>query len=72
MLVLTRKANQSVMIGDEVEVTVLAVMGDKVRLGIQAPREIPVFRDEVYLEMNGPTVTTSGLNVDEELGKLAE
>jgi carbon storage regulator len=53
MLVLTRKANQSIMIGDDVEISVLAVMGEKVRIGIQAPREIPVFRKEVYLEIQG-------------------
>jgi carbon storage regulator len=51
MLVLTRKANQSIMIGDEIEISVLSVMGEKVRLGIQAPRTIPVFRTEVYLEI---------------------
>jgi carbon storage regulator len=51
MLVLTRKSNQSIMIGDDIEVSVLSVMGDKVRIGIQAPREIPVFRHEVYLEI---------------------
>ena len=51
MLVLTRKTNESVMIGDETEITVLSVMGDKVRLGIEAPRSIPVFRKEVYLEI---------------------
>ena len=51
MLVLTRKSNQSIMIGDEIEVSVLAIMGEKVRIGIQAPRTIPVFRKEVYLEI---------------------
>ena len=51
MLVLTRKSNQSIMIGDEIEVSVLAIVGDKVRVGIQAPREVPVFRKEVYLEI---------------------
>jgi len=53
MLVLTRKSNQSIMIGDEVEVTVLAIMGEKVRLGISAPRSVPVFRKEVYVEIHG-------------------
>jgi carbon storage regulator len=52
MLVLTRKSNQSIMIGDDVEVTVLSVMGEKVRIGIQAPQEIPVFRKEIYLEIH--------------------
>jgi carbon storage regulator len=51
MLVLTRKANQSIMIGDDIEVSVLSVLGEKVRLGIQAPREVPVFRKEVFLEI---------------------
>ena len=51
MLVLTRKSNQSIMIGDDIEVSVLAIMGEKVRIGIQAPRSIPVFRKEVYLEI---------------------
>jgi carbon storage regulator len=51
MLVLTRKSNQSIMIGDDVEVTVLSVMGDKVRIGIQAPGDVPVFRTEIYLEI---------------------
>jgi carbon storage regulator len=51
MLVLTRKTNQSIMIGDDIEVSVLAIMGEKVRIGIQAPRDIPVFRKEVYLEI---------------------
>jgi carbon storage regulator len=51
MLVLTRKLNQSIMIGDDIEITVLSTAGDKVRIGIQAPRDIPVFRKEIYLEI---------------------
>ena len=52
MLVLTRKSNQSIMIGDDIEVSVLSVMGDKVRIGIQAPQDIPLFRTEIYLEIH--------------------
>jgi carbon storage regulator len=51
MLVLTRKSNQSIMIGDDIEISILAVTGEKVRLGIEAPRAIPVFRKEVYVEI---------------------
>ena len=51
MLVLTRKSNQSIMIGDDIEISVLAVMGEKVRIGIAAPRSVPVFRREVYVEI---------------------
>ncbi len=47
MLVLTRKTNESIMIGDEIEISVLSVSGDKVRIGIAAPREVEVFRKEV-------------------------
>jgi carbon storage regulator len=53
MLVLTRKTNQSIMIGDDVEVTVLAVSRDKIRLGITAPKDVPVYRKEVYLSIKG-------------------
>jgi len=51
MLVLSRKRAESIMIGDDIEVSVLGVAGEKVRLGIDAPRDIPVFRKEVYLEI---------------------
>jgi carbon storage regulator len=56
MLVLTRKTRQSIMIGDDIEVTVVSMDGTKVRLGIQAPAEIPVHRTEIYLEIqaHGP------------------
>lgn len=47
MLVLTRKSEESIIIGDDVEVMVLGVSGDKVRIGITAPREVEVFRKEV-------------------------
>lgn len=47
MLVLTRKTEESIIIGDDVEVMVLGVSGDKVRIGISAPREVEVFRKEV-------------------------
>jgi carbon storage regulator len=64
MLVLTRKSNQSIMIGDEIEISVLAIMGEKVRIGIEAPRSVPVFRREVYVEIredaNGTGVANSG------------
>ena len=48
MLVLTRQKDESIMVGDNVEITIVDVRGDKVRLGITAPKEIPVHRMEVY------------------------
>ena len=75
MLVLTRKSNQSIMIGDEIEVSVLSIMGEKVRIGIQAPRDIPVFRKEVYLEIQqqapGNAAGPARAEVDAALDRLA-
>lgn len=51
VLVLTRRPNQSIVIGSDVVVTVLEVRGDQVRLGIKAPREVSVHREEVYAEL---------------------
>lgn len=48
MLVLSRKPNESVMFGDEIEVTVIEIRGDKVRLGISAPSNVSIHRKEVY------------------------
>jgi carbon storage regulator len=70
MLVLTRKSNQSIMIGDEIEVSVLSIMGEKVRIGIQAPRDIPVFRKEVYLEIQQEKASGSRQEVDAALQEL--
>ena len=60
MLVLTRKTNQSIMIGDEIEVSILSVAGDKVRIGIDAPRDIAVFRKEVYIAIDEGSAPGSG------------
>jgi carbon storage regulator len=70
VLVLTRKGNQSIMIGDEIEVSVLAIMGEKVRIGIEAPRAIPVFRKEVYVEIQQDREGEASVDVSEALDKL--
>ena len=54
MLVLTRRVNERIVIGDDITVTVLEVRGDQVRIGIEAPRDIKVFREEV-LDRDAPT-----------------
>ena len=74
MLVLTRKSNQSIMIGDDIEVSVLSIMGEKVRIGIQAPRDTPVFRKEVSLELQSEQEQPAGsarAEVDAALDRLS-
>jgi carbon storage regulator len=74
MLVLTRKPNQSIMIGDDIEVIVLSGSGDKIRIGIEAPRDIRVFRKEVYLEIQRENLaagSSARAEVDEALKRLS-
>lgn len=63
MLVLTRRNNQSIMIGDDVEVRILGVSGEKVRIGISAPADVPVYREEVFERISsegGDAPSTNG------------
>ena len=62
MLVLTRKVNQSIVIGDEIEVVVLEVRGEQIRIGIRAPRDVVVHRKEIYDQIS----EESGGESDEE------
>ena len=74
MLVLTRKRNESIVIGDDIEIRVLSVVGEKVRIGIEAPRDVPVFRMEVYLEIQQQRLeagTSAREEVDEALKRLS-
>lgn len=51
MLALTRKINESIMIGNDVEITILDIKGDQVKLGINAPKSVPVYRKEIYVQI---------------------
>ena len=64
MLVLTRKAKQSIMIGDDIEVMVLSSDDTKVRLGIQAPSNVSVHRTEIYLEIQVQNGESAGSEHD--------
>lgn len=66
MLVLTRKTGQSVMIGDDIEVTVLSNDGTKVRLGIRAPTTVPVHRTEIYDEIKAKDQRGADERTDEQ------
>ena len=72
MLVLTRKHNESIMIGDSVEITVVEVKGDQVKLGIKAPRDIKVHRKEVYIAIQKENVDASKTPVEKivEIGGI--
>ena len=65
MLVLTRRAGESVMIGDNVTITVLEARGDVIRLGIQAPRDVQVHREEVYRELQAANREAASPTEDE-------
>lgn len=67
MLVLTRKLNQSVMIGDDIELTILAIEGEQIKLGINAPKKIDIHRKEVYLAIQ--TENNEALKTEENLLK---
>jgi carbon storage regulator len=60
MLILSRKSGQSIMIGEKIKVTVLDVRGDQVRLGIEAPRELPVHRQEIYELIRAENIDAAG------------
>ena len=64
MLVLSRKLNQAIMVGDNVRIVVVSVDRDQVKLGIDAPREIPVHRSEVYEEIQRANRQAAGLEGD--------
>ena len=51
MLALTRKKNEAIVINNNIEITVLEIKGDQIKLGIAAPKEIPIYRKEIYLQI---------------------
>lgn len=51
MLALSRKENESIMLGSDIEITLLEIKGDQVKLGISAPKSVPIYRKEIYLQI---------------------
>ncbi|MCD8500917.1 MAG: carbon storage regulator CsrA [Bacillaceae bacterium] len=64
MLVLTRKKDQSIMIGNEIEITILNVEGDQIKLGIKAPKHIDIHRKEIYLSIQEENDQASQTTLD--------
>ncbi len=65
MLVLSRQRDEAIMIGDGIEITVVDIRGDKVRLGISAPREVQVHRKEVYEAIQRENAEASRIRIDD-------
>ncbi len=65
MLVLSRQKDETIMIGDDVEITIVDIRGDKVRIGISAPSRVPVHRKEVYDAIKRENLAAAKLNPDE-------
>ncbi|MCX7798711.1 MAG: carbon storage regulator CsrA [Fimbriimonadales bacterium] len=68
MLVLTRKVRQSIIVGDEIEIVVLDVRGEQVRLGIRAPKDVAVHRKEVYEQIQEENRRSAGVNPEDVPG----
>lgn len=62
MLALSRKKNEAIMVNNNVEITILDIKGDQVKLGITAPREVPIYRKEVYVQIQ--EANKESMNVD--------
>ena len=64
MLVLTRKRDQSIIIAEQIKVTVLEVRGEQVRLGIEAPQELSVYREEIYEQIRAENITATTVDIE--------
>ena len=71
MLVLSRRTNESIMIGGDIEVTVLGVEGDNVKLGIRAPKEVDIYRQEIYLAIQAENRAAASYKISiDEMSKI--
>ena len=70
MLVLSRQRDETIMIGDEIEITIVDIRGDKVRLGINAPRTVQVHRKEVYEAIRQENASAARIRVDDLTGTV--
>ena len=70
MLALSRKKNEAIMINNNIEITVLEIRGDQVKLGIAAPKEIPIYRKEVYIQIQQENQAATDISNMDELKKL--
>ena len=67
MLALARKINQSIMIGSDIEITLLEIKGDQVKIGINAPKSVPIYRKEIYMQIQDENKKASEGEIDVEV-----
>ncbi len=73
MLALSRKVNESIMIGNDIEITILEIKGDQIKIGISAPKSVPIYRKELYLQILESNKEAASANISEDaLKKLFE
>lgn len=70
MLALSRKENESIMIGNDIEITILEIKGDQVKIGITAPKAVPIYREEVYAQIKESNKEAASDAAQESLKKL--
>ncbi|MBR4669459.1 MULTISPECIES: carbon storage regulator CsrA [unclassified Butyrivibrio] len=70
MLALSRKKNEAIVINNNIEITVLDIRGDQIKLGISAPKDIPIYRKEVYIQIQNENKEATDVSGIEELKKL--
>ena len=70
MLALSIKKNESIVINNNIEVTVLDIRGDQIKLGISAPKDVPIYRKEVYIQIQNENKEATDVSGIEELKKL--
>ena len=71
MLALARKVNESIMLGNDIEITLLEIKGDRVKIGISAPKSVPIYRKEIYLQIQEENKQAAGQEIDVEALKNA-
>lgn len=70
MLVLTRKVNESIIIGDDTEIMVVEIKGDQVKIGVKAPKDITVYRGEIYKEIQKENIEASKSSIPKDISSM--
>jgi carbon storage regulator len=72
MLILTRRVGETLIVGDEVTITVLGVKGNQVRIGVNAPKDVSVHREEIYQRIQREKAAQEGSSLDERVDQISD